>query len=57
MLGMGTNGNFYELRGENILELKLKKLVFVIFSGCGQLDPPIPTAEMCFVYQKIKFQC
>ena len=53
----GTNGNFYELRGESILELKLKELVFVIFSGCGLLEPPIPTAEMCFEYQKIKFQC
>ena len=31
MLGMGTNGNFYELRGESILKLKLKKLVFVPF--------------------------
>ena len=37
MLGMGTNGNFYELRGESILEVKLEKLVFVIFGGAFEL--------------------
>ena len=52
MLGMGTNGNFYELRGESILELKLKRLVFVPFFMRLTLDYDYMFSETDFTKEK-----